>query len=85
MFLAQVPLTFFEYINISNLSIRKERLRWLISLLATRDMIQINDEFYELLSNQSDALQEPEAHPYDVNWSMYDQLQNAPQIEGETL
>lgn len=79
-----LPGRIFEYINISNLSIRKERLRWLISLLATRDMIQINDEFYELLGNQSDALQEPEAHPYDVNWSMYDQLQNAPRIEGET-
>ena len=46
-------------------------------------MNQINDEFYELLSGQSDALKEPEAHPYDVDWSKYDQLQTAPQIEGE--
>ena len=38
-------------------------------------MNQINDEFYDLLSSQSEVLKEPEEHPYDVNWSIYDQLQ----------
>lgn len=78
-----LPARIFEYINISNLTIRKERLNWIIVLLTTHDMNQINDEFYELLSGQSDVLKEPEDHPYDVDWSKYDQLQNAPQIEGE--
>lgn len=79
-----LPGRIFEYINISNLTIHKERLNWLIALLATHDMNQINDEFYELLNDQSDVLKEPEAHPYDINWNIYDQLQSTPQIEGET-
>lgn len=32
---------------------------------------------------QADALKEPEAHPYDIDWNKYDQLQKAPEIEGE--
>ncbi|GEK32448.1 transposase [Kurthia zopfii] len=79
-----LPGRIYEYINISNLTIRKERLHWLIALLVTHNMNQINDEFYDLLSSQSESLKEPEEHPYDVNWSMYDQLQSTSQIEGET-
>lgn len=82
-FSAYLPARIYEYVSISNLTIRKERLKWIIALLTTHDMIQINDDFYELLSVQSDTLKEPEAHPYDIDWSKYDQLQTAPQIEGE--
>jgi len=82
-FSAYLPARIYEYVSISNLTIRKERLKWIIALLTTHDMNQINDNFYELLSVQSDTLKEPEAHPYDIDWSKYDQLQTAPQIEGE--
>lgn len=82
-FSSYLPGRIYEYVNISNLTIRKERLNLLIALLATHDMNEINDEFYELLNGQSDALKETESHPYDIDWSKYDQLQNAPQIEGE--
>ena len=82
-FSAYLPARIYEYVSISNLTIRKERLKWIIALLTTHDMTQINDDFYELLSVQSDTLKEPEAHPYDIDWSKYDQLQTATQIEGE--
>ncbi|WP_335696860.1 IS21 family transposase [Sporosarcina sp. P37] len=80
---AYLPGRLFEYLNISNLSIRKERIQWIIGLLATYEMNEINNQFYELLSGQSDELKEPDAHPYNIDWSKYDQLQSAPQIEGE--
>lgn len=82
-FSTYLPGRIFEYLNISNLTIRKERINWLIGLLATYEMNEINDQFYELLSSQSEELKEPVAHPYDIDWSKYDQLQNASQIEGE--
>ncbi|QNK89132.1 IS21 family transposase [Sporosarcina sp. resist] len=82
-FSTYLPGRVYEYFNISNLSIRKERINWVLALLATHDMNEINNEFYELLNGQTDALKDPEAHPYDVDWNKYDQLQKAPEIEGE--
>lgn len=82
-FSAYLPGRIYEYINISNLTIRKERLNWILALLATHDMNEINEEFYELINGQSDSLKEPAAHPYDVDWNKYDQLQVGSKIEGE--
>ncbi|WP_233193666.1 MULTISPECIES: hypothetical protein [Sporosarcina] len=82
-FSVYLPGRIYEYLNISSLTIRKERINWLLGLLATYEMNEINDQFYELLGGQSDTLKEPEAHPYDIDWSNYDQLQNTSQIEGE--
>ncbi|QQX26313.1 IS21 family transposase [Heyndrickxia sporothermodurans] len=76
-----LPGRIYEYINISNLSIRKKRLKWLISLLANHEMGEINDRFYELLNDQTEEMYEPDSHPYDVNWAMYDELQS-PSREG---
>lgn len=71
-----LPGRIYEYINIESLSIRKERLKWLIGLLATHEMSEVNDRFYEFVSEQTIELTEPESHPYDVDWSKYDQLQS---------
>lgn len=72
-----------EYLSIDNFSIRKDRLKWLIGLLAKYDLSEINDFFYELLSEQSTVLKEPDSHPYDVDWLKYDQLQAVSQSGGE--
>src|SRR5699024_9508404 len=64
--------------------IRKERMKWLISLLATHEMTEISEQFYELVSYQSPILQEPENHPYDIDWSKYDQLQRADVVLGRS-
>jgi len=72
-----------EYIKVNNYDIRKERMKWLISLLATHEMTEINEQFYELVSCQSAILQEPENHPYDIDWSKYDQLQKTDVVVGE--
>lgn len=44
-------------------------------------MGEINDRFYELLNDQTEEMYEPDSHPYDVNWAMYDELQS-PSREG---
>lgn len=82
-FSTYLPGRIYEYINISNLAIRKERLNWIIGLLVNHDMNEINDQFYDFLSGQSEALKEPDAHPYDIDWNKYDQLQNISQTEDE--
>lgn len=82
-FSTYLPGRIYEYVSISNLTIRKERLNWILNLLVTHEMSQINEEFYELLSSQTDALKEPESHPYDVDWDKYDQLQSNQKVEGE--
>ncbi|MDQ0158033.1 IS21 family transposase [Robertmurraya andreesenii] len=71
-----LPGRIYEYLKIENLSIRKERLMWLIGLLANREMAEINDQFYELINDQPEELKDPELHPYDVDWAKYDQLQS---------
>lgn len=62
-----------EYFRIDALSIRKERIDFVLSLLATHSMAEINEYFYELQESKSTESQE-EKHPYDVNWGQYDQL-----------
>src|SRR5699024_10183096 len=72
-----------EYIKVNNYDIRKERMQWLISLLVTHEMTEISEQFYELVSYQSPMLQELENHPYDIDWSKYDQLHKADVVAGE--
>src|SRR5690625_540368 len=72
-----------EYIRVNNYDIRKERMKWLISLLATHDMVEINEQFYEFVNHQSTMLKAPENHPYDIDWTKYDQLQKSHAVAGE--
>jgi hypothetical protein len=73
-----LPKRIFEYLKIDDLSIRKERIKWLIGLLANHDMNEINERFYDFVEQQSDQLKEPKYHPFDVDWAKYDQLQSLP-------
>ncbi|ESU31663.1 transposase [Bacillus sp. 17376] len=72
-----------EYLAITDLAIRKERLRWLIATLVLHDMEEISERFYELLSEQTEEMKEPADHPFDVDWSIYDQLQSPADAGGE--
>ncbi|WP_175616059.1 hypothetical protein [Piscibacillus halophilus] len=76
-----LPTRIYEYIRIENMELRKERIRWLIQYLTWYDMNQINELFYELVEEQSSS--EIQDHPYNVNWSMYDQLQSHVNQGGE--
>lgn len=67
-----LPGRVYQYISIENYQLRKDRIKWLISLLASYDMEEINERFYELI--QEREFQQVEDHPYDVNWEIYDQL-----------
>lgn len=78
---AYLPGRIAEYIKVVDYDIRKERIKWLISLLVGYDMAEINEQFYELLGMQSPMFQESLNHPYDIDWNKYDQLQN---LAGET-
>lgn len=73
-----LPKRIFEYLKIDDLSIRKERIKWLIGLLANHDMNEIDERFYDFVEQQSDQLKEPKYHPFDVDWAKYDQLQSLP-------
>lgn len=70
-----------EYLIIPDFTIRKNRLKWLIGLLANHEMDEINEQFYELIDNQISTVTKPESHPYDIDWDKYDQLQSATQAE----
>lgn len=67
------------YLNIESMKLRKERVEWwLLSLIISHDMQEIDERFYELLpeETQVDASFDVSTnHPYDVNWSIYDSLQ----------
>lgn len=71
-----LPGRIYEYISIDELTIRKERIKWLISLLTHHEMEEINERFYELLS-ENNVDNEIASHPYEVDWTKYDQLQSA--------
>ena len=73
------------YLNIEELNIRKQRLDWLISLLVTHEMNEINDKFYDLLQEQPERVSDPTPHPYDVDWSKYDLLQPSLKEGGEQV
>src|SRR5690606_41924859 len=47
-----LPKRIFEYLKIDDLSIRKERIKWLIGLLANHDMNEINERFYDFVEQQ---------------------------------
>lgn len=74
-----LPGRIFEYINIENLMIRKERLKWLISLLINHEMAEINEHFYDFMDEQALKVSDLDPHPYDVDWSKYDLLQSTNQ------
>lgn len=74
---AYLPGRIREYLKIDDLKARKERIGWLLSLIVTYEMQEINERFYELaddtdIENKIDTL-----HPYGVDWSKYDQLHTA--------
>ena len=71
-----LPGRIYEYINIDELTIRKERIKWIISLLTNHEMEEINEHFYELISGDSEN-NRVAPHPYEVDWTKYDQLQSA--------
>lgn len=60
-----------EFLLVDNLIIRRKRLNSLASLLVSRDMKSINEEFYELIAE--DKLP-GENDPYEVDWNKYDSL-----------
>ena len=43
-------------------------------MLATHEMAEINEYFYDLLEEQADGSGELDRHPYEVDWTKYDQL-----------
>ena len=53
-------------------------------MLATHEMAEINEYFYDLLEEQADGSGEPDRHPYEVDWTKYDQLQPAHWERSET-
>ncbi|MFD2628917.1 IS21 family transposase, partial [Oceanobacillus kapialis] len=71
------------YLSIEPLTLRKERLHWLINLLIQYDMEEVNDKFYDLLQQQSERTFDSTSHPYDVDWSKYDLLQPGAKEDGE--
>lgn len=56
------------YLNHNDWKVQAERVDKLISLLVTRDMKQINEDFYELIGA------EPHSDSYNVDWNSYDAL-----------
>lgn len=74
-FSAYLPSRILEYLKIEDHKIRKERINWLISILSTRTMEEVNEQFYELVGKQTQNLKEPVGHPFEVDWEKYDQLQ----------
>lgn len=70
-----------EYLIIPDFAIRKNRLKWLIGLLANHEMEEINEHFYDLLDDPVNLGAKSESHPYDIDWDKYDQLQGAAQNE----
>jgi transposase len=60
-----------DFLLVDNLLIRRKRLEGLATLLVTHDMKKINEEFYELISQEKLPA---ENNPYEVDWSQYDLL-----------
>lgn len=67
-FMPYLPTNIREHLSIESIPIRKERIHWLLGMLARHDIQEINERFYELIEPTN------EVHPWDVNWSLYDQL-----------
>jgi len=60
-----------DFLFVENLLIRRKRLEGLASLLVTYEMKKINEEFYELISQEKLPV---DKDPYSVDWSQYDSL-----------
>ncbi|ERN51287.1 IS21 family transposase [Alkalihalophilus marmarensis] len=56
-----------DYLLVEDLIVRKERLAEIINLLVTHDIKRINEEFYDLISGNSE-------NPFGIDWSLYDSL-----------
>ncbi|KGR86236.1 MULTISPECIES: IS21 family transposase [Ureibacillus] len=66
-----LPARVREYLLTPSLSLRKQRINEIITLLVQYDMKGINEQFYELISKNDEVV----SNPYDVEWSQYDALQ----------
>ncbi|MGM0209067.1 integrase [Enterococcus sp. DIV0421] len=58
-----LPARLQNYLAIDNNHLKYRRIKQLLSLLATYDIQQINEQFYELV------VQEDAPSDFDVNWS----------------
>ena len=67
-FAPYLPLRVREHLAIDSILIRNERIRLLMGVLAQHDMREIEERFYELVEPTA------KAHPWDVDWKIYDQL-----------
>ncbi|MET3505702.1 transposase [Halalkalibacter oceani] len=56
-----------DYLMVEDLVVRKERLLEIVNLLVTHDMKRINEEFYDLISGETE-------NPFGLDWSLYDSL-----------
>lgn len=66
-----VPGRLRQHLQIENLAIRRQRIEWVLSLLPRYSIQEIDQQLYELLSHETEL---DDLHPYDVDWSKYDQL-----------
>lgn len=67
-----------NYLNVDNIPLRKERTKWLLSLMPRFNLAEIDKKFYELMPKDDNIHFEDNAdHPYNVNWNLYDALQPA--------
>ena len=63
-----------SYLSIESPELQKERIEWLMGLIVTYSMNEIDERFYELLPTKDYPSSEFGSHPYEVNWNMYDSL-----------
>jgi transposase len=66
-----------NYLLVDHLVIRRERLKAVASLLLTHDMKRINEQFYELVSEERLGKEE---NPFEINWSDYDSLTKSEEV-----
>lgn len=66
-----------DYLLVDHLTIRRERLNALASLLVTHDMKRINEEFYELIAQEKLG---KEDNPFEINWGEYDSLTSKEEV-----
>ena len=63
------PTRIKEYLTIPSLTLRKQRINELLTLLLTHEMNEIDQNFYNYIGQVTE-----EEHPYGVNWTEYDAL-----------
>ncbi|WP_245894085.1 IS21 family transposase [Salsuginibacillus halophilus] len=67
---AYLPGRLRNYLLTHDLSVRKQRIRWMIQLLVKHDIQAINEQFYDLMAQE----EAPDHSGFDIDWSVYDQL-----------